>query len=216
MRKLCRRHGTTFDGGNSKGRTIETDAESNFEIKIFAFGASSVDLRSLKLLRKRESLLSEAVDELGVDSFRAALALFARESVLAQCVAEAVVVRDAKRGQPQGIVARNAATDVAPLGRLALVVFVASGRGAVDLDVDVREADVRPAAGSHQRSRGSSGGLGVGERRARRERDECKEHEPHGGATGHGEVSWRGGRRKWEGLTPERRRRVRQEARVWK
>ena len=194
MRKLCRRHGTTFDGGNSKGRTIETDAESNFEIKMFAFGASSVDLRSLKLLRKRESLLSEAVDELGVDSFRAALALFARESVLAQCVAEAVVVRDAKRGQPQGVVARNAAANLAPPGRLALV--VAPGRGAVDLDVDVREADVRPAAGSHQRSRGSSGGLGVGERRARRERDECKEHEPHGGATGHGEVSWRGGRRK--------------------
>ena len=120
-----------------------------------------------------------------MNSSRAALASRASELGLTLCVG------GTQLGVPDGVLD---AANLAPPGRLALV--VAPGRGAVDLDVDVREADVRPAAGSHQRSRGSSGGLGVGERRARRERDECKEHEPHGGATGHGEVSWRGGRRK--------------------
>jgi hypothetical protein len=101
--------------------------------------------------------------------------------------------REALRGHPK------AAAKLAPLG--GLVVLVAAGRVAVDLNVNAR-----PAAGNNRRtSRSSSGGLRVGKRRARRERDERDEHEPHSGATGHG-VS----------REVEKRRRVRQEVRVRK
>lgn len=98
--------------------------------------------------------------------------------------------REALRGHPK------AAAKLAPLG--GLVVLVAAGRVAVDLNVNAR-----PAAGNNRRtSRSSSGGLRVGKRRARRERDERDEHS---GATGHG-VS----------REVEKRRRVRQEVRVRK